>query len=771
MSRIDIGNNMRQPQTVAASAEGFYAYAGDQLTGTMCANLLDALEQKRREELTEEEYKQKKRELKIDAHFYTPHAHFEKHYKSCEGEPVDSGKAIIDVDGCEHFPELYSERLMGREKELGINMVNRSVSGTGGHVLFDIPEGLTRQQAQKWMAHELGDVDYDGAVHELERGIFIPCREYILYIDEELMFGDELRPAVLAADELELWQGRTQGSDPVGRTQGTVPAVTASPSHQGQSPCATPCAPSARAMAAFDETLKMTGIDEVTLNRDGVRHNTLKLLLPTLCQMMPQEELLGVLARRMPDYSKEKDCQELVANFYEKYVDPYRPLNLKQKEVFLKSLQVTEGDGTEGESASQLPVFRVNAKSLPIGLKESLKGNPENIHLPLIVGVMPVLMALASDVEVRYIDGRRQYLGGMAIIKADQANNKSAIEAAVDLWMEPIRKEDELARQREEDISAKNKGRKNNERAEPEPKMLVREVPITISCSRLLKRLKIAKGKTLYSFCPEMDTLVKSNSAGNWSAKYDIYRVAFDRGRWGQDYNSDQAESGMARVAYNWTILSTPGSLRKCFRGDNIENGLSGRMMLAELPDDPYAKVTVFQESSQDDVTRIEQAVAILRSCSGFYDTPKLRRAIDNWVEQKRQEAALALDRVKAVYRKRAAVIGFRCGVVFMLLAGKESKACIEFALTLAEYTLQMQMKNFGPALNHQFVKASEDGGRYRTNHVIFDELPSSFVFADLRARKGTEFSESTLYSIIHRWTKEGWITKEGKIFKKVRTS
>ena len=38
-----------------------------------------------------------------------------------------------------------------------------------------------------------------------------------------------------------------------------------------------------------------------------------------------------------------------------------------------------------------------------------------------------------------------------------------------------------------------------------------------------------------------------------------------------------------------------------------------------------------------------------LRSCSGFYDTPRLRRAIDAWVEQKRQEAALALDRVKAV--------------------------------------------------------------------------------------------------------------------------
>ena len=104
-----------------------------------------------------------------------------------------------------------------------------------------------------------------------------------------------------------------------------------------------------------------------------------------------------------------------------------------------------------------------------------------------------------------------------------------------------------------------------------------------------------------------------------------------------------------------------------------------------------------------------------------------------------------------------------------MLLAGKESRACIDYAIMMAEYTLFMQMKNFGPALSNQFVKASEEGVRYSTNHVIFDELPSCFVFADLKARKGAEYTEAALYSIIHRWTKEGWIEKEGKIFKKVR--
>lgn len=756
MSRIDIGFNMRSPQTEPATPEGFYRYTDDPMTGAICADLADLREKNLRGELSAEDYKEVKAQKKLGLHFYTPHAHFLKGYKSNEGQPVDSGMVIIDLDGCDYFPELYAEKLMGREEQLGITLVNRSASGCGGHVLFEIPEGLTRQQAQQWMAHEMGDVAFDKAVHELERGIYIPCRDYILYIDEKRMFGDERRPAVLTPEEIRRWQDDKQEAAP----QRSVSY------HQLD---LQPCAPSARALAVFDETLNMTGIDLATLNRDGVRHNTLKLLLPTLCQMMSQEERLGVLHQKMPQYSMEKDCQTLVMDFYAKYVDPNRPMNQKQQAVFLKSLRLVGPEGEEEGQEQPARVWTVNPKKLPIGLRESLKGMPENMYVPLLVGLMPALMALASDVEVRYCDGRIHYLGGMAIIKAEQANNKSAVKEVVDLWLTTLRREDQAKRKHEEEVSEHNKGRKQSERAKVAPKEPIRVVPITISCSCLLKRLKFAQGKTLYSFCNEMDTLLKTNGAGSWSAKYDIYREAFDRGIWGQDYNSEQAESGMEPVAYNWTILSTPGALKKCFKGDNVENGLSSRIMLAEMPDGLFAKMTVFQSLDDSDVECIEEAVAILRSASGFYDTPRLRKALGRWVEEKRQEASLAVDRVMDTYRRRAAVIGFRCGVVVMLLAGKESKSCIEFALLMAEYTLYMQMKNFGPTLMSQYIKDSGECARNTKNRIIFDELPSTFLLADLRALKGAEFTDNALYSIIHRWTNEGWIEKNGKSWTKVK--
>ena len=151
-----------------------------------------------------------------------------------------------------------------------------------------------------------------------------------------------------------------------------------------------------------------------------------------------------------------------------------------------------------------------------------------------------------------------------------------------------------------------------------------------------------------------------------------------------------------------------------------------------------------------------------LRSFSGLVDTPRLRKAIEEWVEQKRVEAAKDIDHVKDTYRKRAAVIGFRCGVIFHLLSGKdkETKACLDFALMMAEYCLMEQIKTFGEALQSQYVDASEECQRYGANHSVFDQLAPTFTVDDLRALKRGFCTDVSLRKIISRWMRDGWIDK-----------
>ena len=356
---------------------------------------------------------------------------------------------------------------------------------------------------------------------------------------------------------------------------------------------------------------------------------------------------------------------------------------------------------------------------------------------------------------------------------------------AVDIWKRQLDEEDALARKRAEEWKERKKGRKANEKAPEDPHVLIRVVPVTVSCSTLLKRFKNAQGHTLYSFGEELDTLRKTNGAGSWSSKYDIYRLSFDYGEWGQDYNSDQAESGVVNVAYNWTMLGTNGAMRKCFKSDNIENGLSSRVLVAEMPDSSFQKMPKFGKRSAEDEARIQQAVTRLRSFSGLVDTPRLRKAIEAWVEEKRVEAAKDIDHVKDTYRKRAAVIGFRCGVIFHLLetsptpsclgrekaaaktspkqGRKEGSACIKFALMMAEYCLKQQIKAFGEALESQFVDARNECIRYGSNHSIFDQLSPVFTIDDLRALKRGFCSETGLRKIISRWYRDKWIEKTDK--------
>lgn len=430
--------------------------------------------------------------------------------------------------------------------------------------------------------------------------------------------------------------------------------------------------------------------------------------------------------------------------------------------------QQIEGKTDQTAPANMLP------RRLPIGLKESLSGVPQPMQMPVVCAVMPIAGAYADGIEVEYCDGNRQALGLMALIYGEQASGKSVCKNAIEIWKRQMDEEDAIARQEEDKWKAKKKGRKANEKAPEDPHVLIRNVPVTISCSTLLKRFKNAQGHTIYSFCEELDTLRKTNGAGSWSSKYDIYRLGFDHGEWGQDYNSDEAESGVVKVAYNWTILGTNGAVSKCYKQDNVENGLSGRTLPSQMPDSSFSKMPKYKKRTEEEEARIQEAVTRLRSYKGYIDTPRLRHAIEQWVEEKRVEAAKAYDKVKDVYRKRAAVIGFRCGVIHHLLSAlpkeieeghvvadrKESKSTTQFAVMMAQYCLDEQIKAFGPTLEKQYVKAEEEGQRAGTNNSIFDQLPPKFTMDDLRKLKEGNCKGNSLRTIIYRWSKEGWIRK-----------
>ena len=672
-------------------------------------------------------------QLKHRLPVWTPHcAEFKDNHRAIADAVRPLNRLMLDFDEKGHTDEICSRLL---EKSPLVPLLIEESVRRGTHVLVELPEGMSAEDAQALMKETTG-FEPDAAVKDVARCIYMVTEGHTRYVSDRLFEISEECERTIVPTSNEVCEVKTQPTSEAEQESQSILVFKGIPY-----------------TSIISEWWHRNGGEPA----EGERNVKLHKLAVNLCAICDnkREVLMQVMPRFGLSEAELKSVVDSACKEEPKGISKVMQSIVDALEIGIPSDEIEDAEAVEKETG-----VKVNVRNLPMGLKESLVGVPVSMHMPVLCSVLPIAAAYADQVEVEYCDGNRQKLGLMSIIRGEQASGKSVCKNAVDIWKRQFDEEDALARKREEEWKERKKSRKANEKAPDDPKVLIRMVPVTVSCSTLLKRFKNAIGHCLYSFGEELDTLRKTNGAGSWSSKYDIYRLSFDQGEWGQDYNSDQAESGVVKVAYNWTMLGTNGAMRKCFKQDNIENGLSSRILVAEMPDSSFSKMPKFKHRSAEDEARIQEAVTRLRSYSGYIDTPRLRKAIEDWVEAKRVEAAKDIDHVKDTYRKRAAVIGFRCGVIFHLLSGcsKESKACLDFALMMADYCLMQQIKTFGEALRSEFVNAYDECQRYGTNHSIFDQLPPTFTRDDLRAKK-TGTSESGLRNIIMRWKRDGWIT------------
>ena len=672
-------------------------------------------------------------QLKHRLPVWTPHcAEFKDNHRAIADAVRPLNRLMLDFDEKGHTDEICSRLL---EKSPLVPLLIEESVRRGTHVLVELPEGMSAEDAQALMKETTG-FEPDAAVKDVARCIYMVTEGHTRYVSDRLFEISEECERTIVPTSNEVCEVKTQPTSEAEQESQSILVFKGIPY-----------------TSIISEWWHRNGGEPAEGERN-VKLHKLAVNLRAICDNK-REVLMQVMPRFGLSEAELKSVVDSACKEEPKGISKVMQSIVDALEIGIPSDEIEDAEAVEKETG-----VKVNVRNLPMGLKESLVGVPVSMHMPVLCSVLPIAAAYADQVEVEYCDGNRQKLGLMSIIRGEQASGKSVCKNAVDIWKRQFDEEDALARKREEEWKERKKSRKANEKAPDDPKVLIRMVPVTVSCSTLLKRFKNAIGHCLYSFGEELDTLRKTNGAGSWSSKYDIYRLSFDQGEWGQDYNSDQAESGVVKVAYNWTMLGTNGAMRKCFKQDNIENGLSSRILVAEMPDSSFSKMPKFKHRSAEDEARIQEAVTRLRSYSGYIDTPRLRKAVEDWVEAKRVEAAKDIDHVKDTYRKRAAVIGFRCGVIFHLLSGcsKESKACLDFALMMADYCLMQQIKTFGEALRSEFVNAYDECQRYGTNHSIFDQLPPTFTRDDLRAKK-TGTSESGLRNIIMRWKRDGWIT------------
>ena len=366
-------------------------------------------------------------------------------------------------------------------------------------------------------------------------------------------------------------------------------------------------------------------------------------------------------------------------------------------------------------------------------------------------------------------------------IIAPAASGKGSLLRVPDICLEKIRAKDDEGRMKEMEYQRQTKLNKNQKKQIEEPQPIVRDIPAKVSVAQLLKRMVQAQGLHLISISPEADTLTNSNKAGAWAQKSDIYRVAQDAdgGRYAQDYKSDVSFSATCKMRYNLLTLGTPGAFARAY--PDVEDGLITRCIMVELPSQfgkpmPIRKpLTTRQMNTIND--RIEALMDICQDADGnvlpeyHLNLEWLNKSMAEWIGNQQLTAVRDEDHARDQFMRRAALIGFRAGMLAAFLWGirlnKEHKEyTTEFAIWVAENILNALHGRYSTKVNEQAqLYEAPVARRYPS---LFEAMNDVFSLSELQKAARAQGIVSPLKNIIFRWSDNHLIEKQGDTFVKL---
>ena len=715
--------------------------------------------------------------LKRQLPVITPHAcRFDNDGTRKSANAVPSGLVMLDIDHIDDPREFFSTHIFpklqntspsrGRELIAAEVVENKVVevvdsnnpriffvaitpSGHGLRIIAERNAGESIPDAQLRIATACNISEYDGVTTDLARASFLMPWSYVLYCEPfGLDFEDE--------DHFHKIQHTCQvPAVPTAANPASSPLTCSEASYSSQSERPIGGTPSHSEASTYRGLNYSDIVSQLLISigncggaEVGERNTvyfTLASYMRYICDFNPD-----LLLRVLPDFGLSiQERRQVISSAIGRPRKSQIPVTL-QSAIAICEKEHSIGTTAKIERSTDLPL-----PELPRLLRLICKRLPADYQPAMIIAALPVLGTLATRIRFEYLDRQEHSLSFFSCITAPAASGKSFIRKPLDLLLTPINEQDAIEREKEQAYKEKMRASKNSKNQPEDPHACPRNNGVAISIAKLLQLLTYAEGKHLIGIGEEMDTLVKSERAGVWSQKSDIYRLAFDNAEYGQAYMSDTSFNAHIKVYYNLLLTGTPNSMKRFFK--DLENGLATRVCFAQLPDTSFTEIPIFAPYSEADKAEIIRWARMLDAESGTINCPKIGCVIADWLERKRQQAIDADSHAMDTLRRRAAVIGFRAGMLCFLLENRKyTKTVGAFAEWVAEYVFRNQMELWGEQMELELSGALElISGERGAAASLLALLPNEFTVADLiklRARKGQSVKGSAISMVLNRW-------------------
>ena len=724
-----------------------------------------------------------KRQLPIRAIHYSK---FRNNHRSSEDAVPESFlfQTTIDVDDVDYVDaalekarELNCSNTIWKGKLLHLEYSARKKL----HIDIRMPMGMTIEETQKAYCEAAG-IPYDKSCITPERIIFITDKDSEIYRSKE-WYGVLPDEEIQARREAFLKRGLTidgKGTPSGAAIQPAQPGNSHRAdddyiSHTGGSQKAGGLAAqeaesaSEKNLIAFDLFQDSAGLKGMNIDTIGSRHSSLLAIMSAgASRVMSEEDLMKVVARRMPSYYQENDCHQLIHDFYAKYGDSSKPFS---RDV-IRINATAEKQASGANHTAQVSMSRVQGskdeypapppmpKKLP-KLVELLVSKTPEIYQPAVAhAIFPPLATHLWNTRFRYIDNVEHEATLMTCLLAGTGAGKSCVQMPISMIMEDIRKRDQenLKREKEWKEEMMRKGANKDKRKRPD-NLIIQEIDADMTNPAFVMRTAEAKGHFLYTSLNEIDQFDALKGIGN--QHFRIMCLAFDPGnQYGQTRVGTQSVTERVTVRFNWNASTTIQKGQRYF-SKVLTDGPLSRINFCTIPQREIGdKIPVY--GTYDDQFRKELKPYIENLCmaTGLIDCPEAYRLAEILSEENADFSQVTQNRIYENFTFRANVIAYLKACVLYVANGCRWEPEIEDFIRWSErYDLWCKMRFFEEDIQKANNVGEHSNKRGPSN--LLQSLPDTFTEQQVvEARAALGLSEEGTAHLLSTWVYRKYVKR-----------
>ena len=526
----------------------------------------------------------------------------------------------------------------------------------------------------------------------------------------------------------------------------------------------------AKNLIAFDLFQDSAGLKGMNIDTIGSRHSSLLAIMSAgASRVMSEEELMKVVAKRMPSYYQENDCHQLIHDFYAKYGDSSKPFSrdvirvnaLAEKQANDANHKVQSSMLKVQSEDEEYPAPPPMPKKLPKLVELLISKTPE-IYQPAVAhAIFPSLATHLWRTRFRYIDNVEHEATLMTCLFAGTGAGKSCVQKPIDFIMEDIRKRDQenLKREKEWKDEMMRKGANKNKRKRPE-NLIIQEIDADMTNPAFVMRTAEAKEHFLYTSLNEIDQFDALKGSGN--QQFRIMCLAFDPGNlYGQTRVGTQSVTERVTIRFNWNASTTIHKGIKYFKRV-LTDGPVSRINFCTIPErDIGEDIPIYGTYDEEFRNSLKPYIDNLCMASGLVECKEAFHLAEVLKDENAEFSRLSQDRVYENLSFRANVIGYLKACVLYVANGYQWEPEIEDFIRWSErYDLYCKMRFFGDAIK----KAERDGDQESKKGPasILAFLPDKFSYQQVEnLRLKNDMNAKGTAKMLRNWLRRGYIEKE----------